>query len=175
MSKDYCAELSGDPSEGKITNIAVCIVVNGDGKVFLAKRCKPPFEGWWESAGGKIELGETAQQAALRELDEELGVRAKQLKKLKYLGFNEFILRRKYHRIGFFFAAKIATGTTIRLGEHEQGEWFDIRKLPSKVLPKFTGFLKMAVKEMKDGKKTTGKLPNKTRKARTRTKRETKS
>lgn len=46
-----------------------------DGKVLAAKRSAkmyPPFK--WEFAGGKIESGETHEQALIREIHEELGV-----------------------------------------------------------------------------------------------------
>lgn len=47
-----------------------------DGKVLLAQRSKPPLRGVWSLPGGHIEPGETALQAAHRELAEETGVTA---------------------------------------------------------------------------------------------------
>jgi 8-oxo-dGTP diphosphatase len=52
---------------------AASIAVFRDGKVLLAQRAKPPL---WSLPGGRIEPGETAEQAALRELREEVGVEA---------------------------------------------------------------------------------------------------
>jgi 8-oxo-dGTP diphosphatase len=52
------------------------IVVWRDDEVLLIKRGKPPFAGEWSIPGGKIEYGETAAEAALRELAEETGVSA---------------------------------------------------------------------------------------------------
>ena len=55
--------------------VAACALVDGDGRVLIAQR--PPgkaFEGLWEFPGGKIEAGETPEQAIIRELREELGV-----------------------------------------------------------------------------------------------------
>lgn len=52
------------------------VVIRGD-EVLLIKRGKPPYKGEWSIPGGKIEHGETASEAALRELREETGVTAK--------------------------------------------------------------------------------------------------
>lgn len=48
-----------------------------DGRVLMAERTKTQISpGFWELPGGKVDPGETAEFAALRELDEEVGVRA---------------------------------------------------------------------------------------------------
>lgn len=47
-----------------------------DGKVLLVERAKPP-KGIWAFPGGHVELGETLEQAAARELYEETGMTAR--------------------------------------------------------------------------------------------------
>jgi len=48
------------------------VVLRGD-DVLLIRRGKPPREGEWSLPGGRIEWGERAEDAALRELKEETG------------------------------------------------------------------------------------------------------
>ena len=51
------------------------VCLRGD-SVLLIRRGKPPREGEWSLPGGRIEPGERAVDAALRELREETGVEA---------------------------------------------------------------------------------------------------
>jgi len=57
--------------------VAVGAVVIHEGRVLLVKRGKPPSEGLWAIPGGSVELGETLQTAAEREIFEETGIRIK--------------------------------------------------------------------------------------------------
>ncbi len=52
----------------------VCHPQGGQDHVILVQRKKPPNAGWWGFPGGHVELGETASEAAARELLEETGV-----------------------------------------------------------------------------------------------------
>jgi ADP-ribose pyrophosphatase YjhB (NUDIX family) len=56
--------------------LAASVAVFRDGKVLLAARTKPPGPALFSLPGGLVEVGETLQEAALRELDEEVAVRA---------------------------------------------------------------------------------------------------
>ncbi|MES1156815.1 MAG: NUDIX hydrolase [Alphaproteobacteria bacterium] len=55
---------------------AAGIVVFRGKDVLLVRRGKPPLQDRWSLPGGRIEWGETARDAALRELKEETGVEA---------------------------------------------------------------------------------------------------
>ena len=47
-----------------------------EGRVLIVQRAKPPLTGIWSLPGGAVEPGETAKDAAARELGEETGVTA---------------------------------------------------------------------------------------------------
>lgn len=53
----------------------IAVVVRGDA-VLLVQRANPPDQFRWGFPGGKMEMGETVAEAAVRELAEETGVRA---------------------------------------------------------------------------------------------------
>lgn len=49
-------------------------IVIRDNKILMVKRSLPPGKGLWAIPGGRVELGETLQEAAEREVKEETGV-----------------------------------------------------------------------------------------------------
>src|SRR5262249_24889912 len=58
-----------------IVLVAAVALIDADGRVLLAER--PPgkhLAGTWEFPGGKVQPGETPEDALIRELDEELGI-----------------------------------------------------------------------------------------------------
>jgi 8-oxo-dGTP diphosphatase len=55
--------------------VAACALVDLDGKVLIARRPEgKKMAGLWEFPGGKLNPGETPEQALIRELKEELGI-----------------------------------------------------------------------------------------------------
>ena len=56
---------------------ADCIVITKEAepKVLLIQRGNPPFKGAWAFPGGFMDMDETTEQCAIRELEEETGLR----------------------------------------------------------------------------------------------------
>ena len=62
-------------SIGKTVEVAAAVLQRADGSFLLAQRPEGKiWAGYWEFPGGKLEAGETAREALVRELREELGI-----------------------------------------------------------------------------------------------------
>lgn len=74
----FCAILVwvGVPYEGRETpKLTADVVIPGEGgRVILIDRAIGPYEEWWSLPGGAVEVGETVEHAAVREVREETGL-----------------------------------------------------------------------------------------------------
>ena len=66
-------------SANSLLLVVACALVDADGRVLIAERPEgKSMAGLWEFPGGKVEPGETPEQALIRELREELGIVTKE-------------------------------------------------------------------------------------------------
>src|SRR3954469_7867127 len=97
------------------------------GRVLAAQLSAPPaLAGLWEFPGGKVEPGETDQQALARECDEELGVRVEVGPRIGPdvpLAHGRCVLR--------VFAVRLLGGDTPRALEHAAMRWLAADELDS--------------------------------------------
>ncbi|MEP7241531.1 MAG: NUDIX domain-containing protein [Devosia sp.] len=72
--------------------IAASVAIVRRDDVLLIQRHRPPSEGLWTLPGGRLETGETAEAAAIREVREELGLAVYALRPLGGLTHGAFRL-----------------------------------------------------------------------------------
>ena len=72
--------------------LTLCLVSKGD-EILLGMKKRGFGEGRWNGFGGKVEQGESVEEAARRELKEESGVVAEKLEKVGIIEFEYSIPR----------------------------------------------------------------------------------
>ncbi len=88
-----------------VVQLSGCVIKDKNGNILLLHRNIPKRQ-QWEIPGGKVEVGETLEQAAAREIKEELGI---DVKVNSIMGAQEFIDNNsKFHYT--WFAAEIVSG-----------------------------------------------------------------
>ena len=113
--------------------VGVGTIVVDEGRVLLLKRKKEPEAGLWGIQGGAVEFGETIEEAAKRELAEELGVRCEIV---RLLGVTDHIVPEEgVHWVSPVFLARIASGTprNAEPEKHSEIGWFGLDELPEGV------------------------------------------
>ncbi len=107
---------------------SACIIK--ENKVLLVLGANPPKQGLWSLPGGLVEIGETLQQAAARELQEETGLTA------DFLGLADWVevIERnndaiRYHYVIAMFIGRL-NGGEIKAGDDAlEARWFDLSEL----------------------------------------------
>ncbi|MCX6744376.1 MAG: 8-oxo-dGTP diphosphatase [Candidatus Parcubacteria bacterium] len=106
----------------------LCYLLNNQNQVLLIMKKKGFGQGRWNGPGGKVKPGETPEQAAMREVEEETGYKPANLTNLGYI---EFIWETKTenNQICHIFLTKEFTGE-MRESDECLPQWYDIDKIP---------------------------------------------
>lgn len=127
----------------KTIEVVAAIIVK-DNQVFATQRGYGEFQGWWEFPGGKMEAGESPQEALKREIREELDaeIDVKELLETVEWDYPNFHLT-----MHCFICALMSE--SMHLNEHEAAAWLSpdtlksVKWLPADegLLDKISGFL----------------------------------
>ena len=113
---------------------AAAIIEFPNNKVLLIKRGTPVFRGYWALPGGKVDDGETVEEAMVREIKEETGLIVEIVKKIgEYheTGVNNGI---EYDYYPTCFLVKVVEGKIERQkGEIEKIRLFELDEIPQRL------------------------------------------
>lgn len=109
----------------KNINVVAAIILR-DGKFFATQRGYGEWKDWWEFPGGKIEQGETPEEALKREIREELSTE---------ISVDEFLCTVEYYYPKFHlsmhcYICSLLT-ESLHLNEHEAARWLNRDEMES--------------------------------------------
>ena len=118
-------------------NYRVCAIIINDGKILALKDEVSPY---YYLPGGRVQIGETAEKALLREIKEELEIDADVVRPLwlNQAFFNEDVTKINYHEICVYFLVDVKQTKLLTFGdkfilqenEHTHVfEWLDFTRL----------------------------------------------
>ena len=143
-------------SGGDKFNYRVCAVIVSNGKLLAMHDERSPY---YYLPGGRVKLGETAEQAVLREIREELEVKATIARPLwlNQSFFTEDVDHLNYHELCIYFLLDISQTDLLTKGErftlHERNHTHDFEWLPFERLSQeyfYPVFLKTAIFDLPD-------------------------
>lgn len=101
----------------KTVHVVAAIIVH-DNKIFTTQRGYGEWNGGWEFPGGKVEQGETREQALRREIKEELNTAIEVRELFDTVEYDY----PKFHLLMDCFICKIISGN-LELREHQAAKW----------------------------------------------------
>ncbi|CAH1001523.1 hypothetical protein LEM8419_02426 [Neolewinella maritima] len=116
-------------------SVTVDVVVFGydggrDLKLLLIQRGGEPFKGQWALPGGFVDMDEDLEASALRELEEETGVRDLFVEQLFTFGAPDRDPRGRVISVAYFALVNLTAHPAVAASDAEQAEWYPLHELP---------------------------------------------
>ncbi len=114
----------------KVVHVAVGVIARGD-NIFITLRHDHLHQGGkWEFPGGKVEQGESVEQAMIRELEEEIGITVTEQSLFEHL---EYDYPEKSLKFDFMTVSQFDNQPYGREGQ--EGRWVDVAALLDYTFP----------------------------------------
>ena len=111
---------------------ADCVIFGYDDnniKVLLIQRGNEPYKGHWAFPGGFMNIDETAEQCALRELEEETGL--KDVKVEQFYTFTDVNRDPRERVITIAYYGKIQLSNVKGSDDADDAQWFSLDEIPN--------------------------------------------
>ena len=102
----------------------------GDLKLLLIERKHDPFAGCWALPGGFLDVGESPQEAAKRELEEETGLSGVDMEQLGAFGEPDRDPREHIVSVAHYALVNVADCRVEAADDARDARWFSVAKLP---------------------------------------------
>ena len=109
----------------KTINVVAALITDGK-RVFATARGYGNYKGWWEFPGGKIETGESPEEALVREIKEELD---SEINVDEYIGTIEYDYPEFHLSMRCYWCTLLSGDLTLK--EAEDARWLDAGTIDS--------------------------------------------
>ena len=110
----------------KTIHVVAAIIRDESGRIFATQRGYGPYKDGWEFPGGKVEAGETPEEAMKREIREELDA---EIEVGESAGRIEYDYPEFHLSMDCFFCVLLSGSLTLK--EHEAAKWLTPEELDS--------------------------------------------
>jgi 8-oxo-dGTP diphosphatase len=120
------------PRPSVTVDIVIFTIIKDQLKVLLIQRANPPFQGSWALPGGFLNIDESLEEAAYRELSEETGITVAYLEQLYTYGQPDRDPRGRVISVAYYALISSGTAAASKYGDDaSQLVWFPVNQLPS--------------------------------------------
>lgn len=122
--------------------VGVAAIITHNGRILLIRRKNVHGSGCWSTPGGHLDFGETPEQCAIREVQEEVGVEISNVRLVAFT--NDFFETEGKHYLSLWMEGTLVSGEPKIAADYEVAEfgWFEWDSLPSPLFIPFDNLVK---------------------------------
>jgi len=129
--------------DSRQVKVGVGVLIFCGSDILLGKRKSGHNRNTWQSAGGHLEFGESFEDCARREIQEEIGIKVKDINQITTT--NDIFTKDHKHYVTIFMKCNYVSGIHKNLETEKCSEWrwFPINNLPKKLFLPYDQILKL--------------------------------
>jgi ADP-ribose pyrophosphatase YjhB (NUDIX family) len=124
------SKLNDYPRPSVTVDLVIFTIAEDDLKVLLIRRGQEPFKGRWALPGGFVEIDESLERAAARELKEEVGVTNVYLEQLYTFGEPKRDPRGRVISVSYFALVDAERQRIVAASDAAEAQWYSVFDAP---------------------------------------------